>query len=33
MIFVRVSNGTTTVRTPLDSDDTAGFTEGLAALG
>lgn len=33
LFLAAASQGTTTLRRPLDSDDTAGFTEGLAALG
>jgi len=33
LFLAAASQGTTTLREPLDSDDTAGFTEGLAALG
>jgi 3-phosphoshikimate 1-carboxyvinyltransferase len=33
LFLAAASDGTTTLRKPLDSDDTAGFTEGLAALG
>jgi len=33
LFLAAASRGTTTLRRPLDSDDTTGFTEGLAALG
>jgi 3-phosphoshikimate 1-carboxyvinyltransferase len=33
LFLAAASHGTTTLRKPLDSDDTAGFAEGLAALG
>ena len=33
LFLAAASHGTTTLRKPLDSDDTAGFTGGLAALG
>ena len=33
LFLAAASAGTTTLRRPLDSDDTAGFAEGLAALG
>jgi 3-phosphoshikimate 1-carboxyvinyltransferase len=33
LFLAAAAPGTTTLRKPLDSDDTAGFTEGLAALG
>ena len=33
LFLAAASRGTTTLRKPLDSDDTAGFTQGLTALG
>lgn len=33
LFLAAAASGTTTLRRPLDSDDTAGFAEGLAALG
>ncbi|HEY2508926.1 MAG TPA: 3-phosphoshikimate 1-carboxyvinyltransferase [Streptosporangiaceae bacterium] len=33
LFLAAASQGTTTLTKPLDSDDTAGFSEGLAALG
>lgn len=33
LFLAAAAHGTTTLRKPLDSDDTVGFTQGLAALG
>jgi 3-phosphoshikimate 1-carboxyvinyltransferase len=33
LFLAAAARGTTVLRKPLDSDDTAGFAEGLTALG
>ena len=33
LFLAAAASGTTVLRKPLDSDDTAGFAEGLTALG